>query len=438
MREIVKGIPKVFITAEVKADVPQEIREFFEASEKARREAIESHLKGIDAAQARWEDAKRRRLPSDELEIAARRAYNIIASNAPAVATLLRDVAYVAHFETTPQASDDRVLKQNRVLRFGRPVKIVRVIDNEHVLIVVDEQHRLPQRRNRSGQTIEPLELKRVQAVVKTDTAGMKDGVRTQIPGTLYVTGTQEIDGADIFVLEPFRAFDYLVTATVPMPWDLAGNALSTEVGEIVPDGFVAAKVKPDVPDDIRAFFEASDKARLAAIGLRSETSAGVGAKSKAAKRRARNPNQPGQLSDKTNADAAARRAVIPAIFTDRGYVAPFESSPRAAEQKVLEQGLILRFGHSVNVERVIDKDRAVIIVEERRRTAPRLNSAGQTIEPLELKRVPAVVRTDTSSMRNGGRTQIKETLRVAGRDTIDGVEVFVLEPFPVADYLEQ
>jgi hypothetical protein len=230
----------------------------------------------------------------------------------------------------------------------------------------------------------------------------------------------------------------WTTVARAQKPEALDENEPAAEAGAELPEGFIASRVKADAPDEIRAFFEDSDKARLAAIATLYGKIDIVERKLKAAKRRRLKADESEPPANVTEADVTGPGRAIAALLKDVGYVTPFETVLRGDESKMLKSGLILRFGHPLKVVRVIDKDRALITVEEQHRGPKRRNSAGKMIEPIELKRVPAVVQTSTAGMKDGARTLIKMTLHVTGTETIDGATVFVLEPFPVADYLEE
>lgn len=220
---------------------------------------------------------------------------------------------------------------------------------------------------------------------------------------------------------------------------DDPGAAVSAKLpAEDLPEGFVPANVKSDAPDEIRAFFETSDKTRLAAIAAHLGRIEANKAKMKAAKKRGEKSDELESATETAGADSAVHGTAVAALLKNVGYVAPFETMPRGSESRVLNPRLILRFGRPVSVARVIDKVRAGIIVEQQLRAPRRLNKAGQMIEPIELKRVQAVVKTGTARMKAGANTQITATLHVTGSEAIDGTTVFVLEPFPIADYLEE
>lgn len=203
-------VPVGFVAAKVKAGAPEEIRAFFEASDKARLAAIKVHRGRIDAANATLKSAQRRRLKSDDIALAAENADADLATYGPAVAALLKDVGFVAPFETMVRGAEPRFLKLGLILRFGNPVTVVRVIDKDRAIITVEQQFWAPKRLNKAGQVIEPIASKRAQAVVKTDTTGMRNGARSQIAATLRITGTEAIDGSNVFVLEPFVIAEYI------------------------------------------------------------------------------------------------------------------------------------------------------------------------------------------------------------------------------------
>jgi hypothetical protein len=217
-----------------------------------------------------------------------------------------------------------------------------------------------------------------------------------------------------------------------------AENVPATKADAGRPEGFIAAKVKADAPQEIRTFFEASDQARLAAIEALVGKMEANHRKAKAAQRRRPKAEEEDPETGVASADFAGPGRAIAALLKDVGYVAPYETVPRPGEQKFLKPGLILRFGHPVRVVRVIDKDRAIITVEQQFRVPKRLNSDGREIEPFEMKRVPAVVQTSTAAMKDGAKTQIKATLHVTGTETIDGDTVYVLESLRMSDYLEE
>jgi hypothetical protein len=205
------ALPKGFIAAKVKADAPEEIKAFFAASDKARLAAIAGHRQGMAATERRLKAASgRQQIKPEDLEDVADSADYSLGSRGASISALMKDVGYVAPFESIPQSGESKVLIEGLILRFGRPIRVLRVIDEKRVLIQVEEQIHGPKRRNSEGRMIEPITIQRVKAVVRISASSMKEGVRTLIKEPLRVTGTDEFDGGKVFILEPFLAAEFL------------------------------------------------------------------------------------------------------------------------------------------------------------------------------------------------------------------------------------
>jgi hypothetical protein len=448
-------IPKGFVAADVKADAPEDIKAFFVASDKARLAAIDAHRQRIAAIKRRQKAASGRQpIKPEELEEAADSADYSLGSRGASITALMKDVGYVAPFESIPQSGESKVLRDGLVLHFSRPIRVVRVLDKERVVIQVEEQIPGQSRRNSEGRLIEPITLRRVKAVVRTSTSSLEDGMRTLIKEPLRVTGTEEFEGAKVFVLEPFSAAEFLNAPEKTSGEKTGGNKSDDDkegddktvaeklaaknAGPLLPKGFIVAKVKADAPDEIKAFFAASDKARLAAIAGHRQGMAATERRLKAAADRQKlKPEDLEDATDSADYSSGSRGASIAALMIDVGYVPPFETIPQSGESKVLKDGLVLRFGKPIRVVRVLDDERVVIQVDEQIHAPKRPNSEGRLIEPITVQRAKAVVRISTSSMKDGARALIKEPLRVTGTDEFNGAKVFVLEPFLAAEFLD-
>ncbi|MBS0262016.1 MAG: hypothetical protein JSS02_08660 [Planctomycetes bacterium] len=217
--DVETGLPEGFVPAQVKDTAPEDIKEFFATSDKVRLAAIKAHWAQFEKLKAKGKAAGTRRgyQPGkegfqEELALAAETAAGEAATQLMAIKSLMHDVGYVVPFEAVPPAGEERILKPGLVLRLGHPIRVVRVVDANQMVILVDEQHKEPKRVNSSGKTIEPIRLKRVQAVLLAKTAGVKAGAKVPVKETLRVTGSQTVGDTELPVLEIFSLSEFLKT----------------------------------------------------------------------------------------------------------------------------------------------------------------------------------------------------------------------------------
>ena len=112
---------------------------------------------------------------------------------------------------------DAKMLKPGMVLRFSRPVRVVKVIDGEQAVVTVEQQF-VSKRRNKMGQEISVVENRPILALAKVKTDKMIDGKLIEIREPLHVVDQETFDGESIYVLEPFRVEDYLQHKTEKTP----------------------------------------------------------------------------------------------------------------------------------------------------------------------------------------------------------------------------